>query len=289
MRQIGTIDNLEQAAQFAAYLTANGTNCSVQSGPAGQIIWVQEEDRVASAREELNQYLNNPAHERYADAGHRAATVLRERRHAADAIRRRTIDVRKRWNRPDIAQGPVSAGMMALMILLSAIKVLSPERYAELLPSLYFVPAKIQEGEIWRLIAPIFLHGDLLHFLFNFLCLRDFGLLIESRIGSPRYLSMVLVIAVASNTAQFAVAGPHFVGMSGVIYGLFGYIWMKSKLDPKSGFWMSGQTVTMMMGWFLLCVFVIPGIANGAHLFGLLAGVVMGSAGPVWRSFTGQR
>ncbi len=39
--------------------------------------------------------------------------------------------------------------------------------------------------------------------------------------------------------------------MSGVLYGLFGYVWMKSRYEPSSGFYVTPNTVMWMVGWFL--------------------------------------
>ena len=85
------------------------------------------------------------------------------------------------------------------------------------------------------------------------------------------------MIAALSNLAQYSVGGPYFCGISGVVYGLFGYIWMKSKFDPDSGFYVHPQTVMMMLLWFVLCLSkMIPNIANTVHGVGLAVGVAWG-------------
>jgi GlpG protein len=70
-----------------------------------------------------------------------------------------------------------------------------------------------------------------------------------------------------------------FGGMSGVLYGLFGFAWMKSRFDPQSGFYISPSTVTWLMGWYVLCMLgVFGGVANWAHGFGLFSGVLFAIA-----------
>jgi GlpG protein len=68
--------------------------------------------------------------------------------------------------------------------------------------------------------------------------------------------------------------------MSGVDYGLFGYVWMKSRFDPGSGLFIHPTTVFLMMAWLLLCM--TPGsvvhAANAAHLVGLGMGLAIGYA-----------
>jgi GlpG protein len=144
----------------------------------------------------------------------------------------------------------------------------------------------ILKGEVWRLITPIFIHMDWMHLLFNMLGLQQFGMQIEYRKGTPKYLGMVLVIAVLSNFAQFLATGQYFGGMSGVVYGLFGYLWVKSRLEPDSGFSMAQQTVTVMIGWHILCMMGWVGqIANWAHGIGLVTGVAFGMSASLLKPF----
>ena len=82
---------------------------------------------------------------------------------------------------------------------------------------------EVRHGEIWRLFTPILMHGDFLHIFFNMLWLRDLGSMIEGRQGTWLFALQVLVFALISNMVQYILSGPSFLGMSGVVYGLFGY------------------------------------------------------------------
>jgi len=137
--------------------------------------------------------------------------------------------------------------------------------------------ATVLHGQIWRLVTPIFLHFGFLHIFFNMLWLRDLGSMIEGRQSSLFFTGQVLAFAVVSNLAQFFVAGGGFGGMSGVVYGLVGYIWIRGKLDPGSGVFLHSSTVTMMIIWFFVCLIGIMGpVANTAHAAGLLMGMAWG-------------
>jgi GlpG protein len=88
---------------------------------------------------------------------------------------------------------------------------------------------------------------------------------------------MVLVLAILCNTGQYIVSGPLFVGMSGVVYGLLGYIWMMTQFQVPTLYILSPQTVMFMLIWLGLClVGIIPNVANTEHVVGLLIGVAWG-------------
>lgn len=137
---------------------------------------------------------------------------------------------------------------------------------------------QILHGQVWRLVTPAFLHFSIPHVLFNLLCLRFLGGEVESKRGLARYLGLILLVAIVSNVGQYAITGsPLFGGMSGVVYGVFGYILMKERFAPQQGLSMPPNTTFWLLGWFFLCMFgVIGGVANGAHAFGLASGMLAG-------------
>jgi GlpG protein len=151
--------------------------------------------------------------------------------------------------------------------------------------------------EFWRAITPIFIHFGGWHFLFNMIWLATLGRPIETRYGSWWLLLLVILIAVPSNVIGIMVPermdgvpivnlGSSWLimmgGMSGVVYGLFGYVLMKMLFDPKSGFYISFSTTAFMLVWLLLCMSPVfqdwlgMRVANWAHGIGLLVGAAIG-------------
>lgn len=139
-----------------------------------------------------------------------------------------------------------------------------------------------ERDQYWRLVTPIFLHFGPLHLIFNSLWVFELGRKIEAWRGSITLFTFALMIGVASNLGQYALAGPSLMGgLSGVVYGLLGFIWIHKKLNPDSSLTIQPGIVIFMLVWLVvgitgaIDVFIDGSVANAAHGFGLLAGVVL--------------
>ena len=142
----------------------------------------------------------------------------------------------------------------------------------------------MRSGEVWRPITPVFIHFGFLHILFNMMWLRGMGMGIEFVRGTPRFVSLCLILAATSNIAQLFWSGPYFGGMSGVVFGLIGYVWMKGKTQPNLGIGLPQQTVVYCFLWLLLCMTGALGpVANAAHLVGFVVGILIGSRQVIWK------
>ena len=119
---------------------------------------------------------------------------------------------------------------------------------------------KISEGQIWRLLSPVFLHGGFLHILFNMLWLYMLGKQIETRIKKWQYLLLTILIGVISNTCQYLVSGPLFIGYSGIICGLAGFIWMRQKKAPWEGYSLQ-RSALVFLGIFILGMFALQAVS----------------------------
>lgn len=137
---------------------------------------------------------------------------------------------------------------------------------------------EVLHGEVWRLFTPAFIHFGLYHIGFNMLNLVGLGNILERRLGSWNYLALVAGLAMASNLTQYFASGsPGFGGMSGVVYGLIGYIWLRGRSDETFGLAIPQQMVVIALVWFFACVVgIIPHVANAAHAGGLVLGVIWG-------------
>lgn len=298
MRQIGTISDGEQAERFADFLRGQGMSCSLDSTDAGWAVWIQDEDHIADAKQELHTFLADPQQERYRNARQQADEKLREDFERRKAARRNRRSLREQWDRPTSERCPLTIGLLVACAIVAFYTrmggtLATANELDDVMPLVQQLEIStnrtwkpILSGEIWRIWTPMFLHFGWLHILFNGLWVKDFGFLLESRLGTARFLLLVLAVGAAANMVQFSVTrSPGFGGMSGVVYGLFGYLWMRGKLDPESGLGVSEQTVMWMVVWFVVCFAgLIGNVANWNHAGGLAAGVALGTiASKPWR------
>lgn len=150
---------------------------------------------------------------------------------------------------------------------------------------------KIHEGQVWRLFSPALLHADIFHLFFNMLWLIVLGKQIEQRLSSWRYIIFILIIGIFSNTAQYLMSGPNFIGFSGVLCGMLTFVWARQTHAPWEGYQLNRMTYLFMLVFILglaaiqLLSFFIekslsfafsPNIANVAHLSGAFMGYLLG-------------
>ncbi len=135
--------------------------------------------------------------------------------------------------------------------------------------------SEIKRGQIWRLVTPIFLHLSIFHILFNMLWFKDLGYLIEYKFGRNQLMGFIILCGVISNISQYLVSGPSFGGMSGVLYGMLGFIWVYKNIHTEFDYSLPTRDITIMIGWLLMCLtgFLGP-IANTAHASGLFVGML---------------
>jgi len=129
------------------------------------------------------------------------------------------------------------------------------------------------------MLTPILLHGGLLHLAFNMMWLWELGRLVELRQSSLILALTIIFLALVSNTVQYLWGGGNnFGGMSGVVYGLFGYIWMWQLFDPGRGIGLPGNLIFfMLLSLVIMTLLELEMIANAAHLGGFFAGVLLGA------------
>ena len=150
---------------------------------------------------------------------------------------------------------------------------------------------QIRKGEVWRAFTPCLLHADIFHIFFNMFWLLVLGPPIEKNIGKGRFILFILIAGILSNFTQYFVSGPNFLGFSGVVAALLGFTWMRQKMYPWEDYHThQGVFLILTLGIFLMVFLqlisfylelkgqapIAAGIANTAHLSGLIIGLCVG-------------
>lgn len=142
----------------------------------------------------------------------------------------------------------------------------------------------IIQGEYWRLITPVFLHGSIAHIAFNMYALYIIGGDIERRFGHIRFILLYFAGAIGGNALSFLMSPNPSLGASTAIFGLLGaqivFFAQNRKLFGKGARRALQNVITIAA--VNLVIGLNPGIDNFGHLGGLIAGLVFTAlAGPL--------
>ncbi|GAB4523044.1 MAG: hypothetical protein Fur0018_05520 [Anaerolineales bacterium] len=142
----------------------------------------------------------------------------------------------------------------------------------------------IAQGQWWRLVTPIFLHGSILHIGFNMYALYVIGPVLERFWGWRRFLGLYFLAGVAGNVFSLWFTREPSLGSSTAIFGLLA---AEGILVYCNGFLFQNPRSTLKsLGNLALINFVIglsPGIDNWGHLGGFLGGAAFAwLAGPLF-------
>jgi len=322
MRLIGTIDNRIHAERFVASLTVKEIPAQVEQAESDWQVWVKDEDSVETACEELEVFLENPDAPEYTRAIEQASEIIRRRQREREAARRQIKQVQSHWRNPGLITRPtpLTYTLIVISVVVSLLTSFGYQPNSAIFRALAIVsltddqarqlsenpspedPAirtsAIPTWEWWRLFTPVFIHFGAIHLLFNSMVIFYFGRQIEDRNGTAWLALLVIIIGVAANLVGLIVPvewdgitiprlGNHWIGLvgglSGVAYGLFGYIWMKITFDRSAGFYLTSFTIFILVGWLILGIFAgdqLLGsdakINNWAHGVGLVLGMAFG-------------
>ncbi|MBN1305618.1 MAG: rhomboid family intramembrane serine protease [Anaerolineales bacterium] len=156
------------------------------------------------------------------------------------------------------------------------------------LPVLYLgkINEYILQGELWRFITPILLHGSLIHIGFNMYALIIFGQELERSYGRFRFLCLYLLAGFAGNVTSFLFTVQPSIGASTAIFGLLAaegvFLYQNRTLFGSRARSLLGNII--FVAGLNLILGLQPGIDNWGHIGGLLGGLMFAwFAGPLWK------
>jgi len=279
----------EDLAPLYQYLRSHNVPIRIIEASGRQEVWVADEQLRDLTLELYQRYRQDPQVRAGLNQWQAEGGDSRQQRHAPGE---RLLGM---------AQTPVVwAGLAGMLLIIGlvylgwpGISILSKlfftdptlSDYATLDTRLAMLELTLARGEWWRLLTPIFLHAGAMHLIFNALWYWYLGVRVERVMGTKTMLGLVLLTGVGANLAQYLVSGPGFGGMSGVVYGLFGYVGWRMFFAPRPGLTMPPAILVFALVWLLIgftgiSMLLVQGqMANTAHLVGLLLGILMAALG----------
>lgn len=130
----------------------------------------------------------------------------------------------------------------------------------------------------WTLLTAIYLHGSLLHIVFNVMWIRNLGPAVTDVYGPARAFVLFNVAGAAGFLASNVATGVPTIGASGSVFGLLAALIVYGRRRGSS--LMTTQMWQWAMALFIIG-FILPGINNFAHAGGFAGGWVAAYAMPV--------
>ena len=173
-------------------------------------------------------------------------------------------------------KGRITFGLIAVCVIIFVIQnLVGLDQFA-------FTPATAF-SEPWTLVTAMFLHADINHIFFNMFALFIFGIYLEGIVSEKTYLLIFFLSGILGNFGYMLTAFDSMipaVGASGAIYGLIGTLAaMRPKAVVYVGFFYPMPMAVAAVFYTIvefLGLFAPSSIAHGAHLLGMLSGVVVG-------------
>jgi rhomboid protease GluP len=145
---------------------------------------------------------------------------------------------------------------------------------------------EIWGGSYWALLTSSFVHVELWHLVANLYWLWTLGRCLELVLGPTRFVLLVLASSFVSSAFQLAISDDTGIGASGVVYALFGFMWICRSQIPEVCAVLDARTITLFVGWQLFCFALsfkgVP-IGNAAHVSGFVVGALLGGLKVGWR------
>lgn len=197
---------------------------------------------------------------------------MRESRQSAPRTRPAVVTSVRRLAQPGTPV--VTYAIMALCVLIFAAEAATGQLVSQSGSPIYSALAyypPLTVVEPWRMITSLFVHGSILHILFNMYSLFILGPELERMIGRWRFAVLFLLSGLGGSVAVL-LSAPNYVviGASGAIFGLFGaYFVIARHLGGNSRQLVIVIVINLVIG------FVVPGIAWQAHVGGLVVGALV--------------
>ncbi|MCB2293001.1 rhomboid family intramembrane serine protease [Clostridium algoriphilum] len=133
----------------------------------------------------------------------------------------------------------------------------------------------IAQGQYYRFISCMFLHGGIVHLGVNMYSLYAIGPMVEKVYGKAKYIAIYFISGICASIFSYIFSTNVSIGASGAIFGLLGAVLIfaiKSKGKTGNAF------IRSILSVIFINIFIgatLPNIDNFAHVGGLLGGMIV--------------
>ena len=137
------------------------------------------------------------------------------------------------------------------------------------------VNSLITQGQYFRLISCMFLHGGIVHLGVNMYSLYAIGPMVENVYGKFKYIAIYFISGICASIFSYVFSTSVSIGASGAIFGLLGAVLVFAiKSKGKTG----NEFIRSILSVIFINIFIgatLPNIDNFAHVGGLLGGMII--------------
>jgi membrane associated rhomboid family serine protease len=194
-----------------------------------------------------------------------------------ECARQRTRVTRGTGEASLLARAPATAALIALNVLAFIAEIANGHGGLEgmggtLIPELGLFGPSVAGGEWYRLVTSGFLHYGLWHIFGNMLLLYFLGRILEPGIGTARFLAVYVASLLAGSFGALLFSPDALsFGASGAVFGVLGATFVIAR---GRGVDALASSIGILIVINLAISFGVPGISVGAHVGGLVAGVL---------------
>jgi len=131
-------------------------------------------------------------------------------------------------------------------------------------------------GRIWSLLSANYLHGGIMHLIFNMMALRQIAPWVTTEFGVSRMFVIYTLGGICGYVVSYVAGVPFTIGASAAVCALIGSLLYFGK--SRGGVYGS-SVYKEVSGWVIgLFIFglLFPGINNWGHGGGILGGILFG-------------
>ena len=262
----------QPALLLQAYYKTQGIESLVNQTDDGFDLLVEDEKDIEVAIAYAKEFLNQPQAEKFQAAAWESGAISE---HNAPLFKGFVVENLAQWR---------NQWFTALTTLLCiALYLLMQVGFADIIYNglkMRQLPELLETYQWWRVIGPNLMHANAMHLLFNMAGWWFFAGMMERYFGSTVTIVLFLFSSIFTNIIYTAMWGPNFLGLSGILFAVFGFLWWIGILRPQWGLVLPKSIVIMFLISLALGFSGLlgPNISNAGHTLGLVSGILMALA-----------